>query len=193
MSKRLKTSAGKRQDCLCLRVVSVVCVVVAVVVVCVVVAVAVAVVVVVVCVCVCGVVWHFQNAPRLHIQNVPVCTGTTRTCFTTCARDAGTYGDVLNVHTGAFWMDSRRFFSAPHHTRHTAHIPHTKHNTNATSLGDGQRERERRQRKRREKRRREEGGRRKREKKENKKKKQRSLVHQSGMYMSASLFLLILQ
>ena len=68
MSKWLKTSAGKRQDCLCLRVVSVVCVVVAVAVVCVVVVVAVVcvvvvVAVVVVCVCVCGVVWHVQNAP----------------------------------------------------------------------------------------------------------------------------------
>ena len=167
MLKRLKTSAGKRQDCLCLRVVSVVCfcgvcrcgcgcgvcVVVAVV---------------VVCVCVCGVVWHVQNAPRLYIQNVPVCTGTTRTCVSTCARDAGTHGDVLNVHTGAFWMDSQRFFSAPHHSRHTAHIPHTKHNTNATSHGDGQRESEKEDRERGERRddeRREEGGRERKEKK----------------------------
>ena len=36
------------------------------------------------------------------IQNVPVCTGTTRTCVTTCARGAGTHGDVLNLHTEAF-------------------------------------------------------------------------------------------
>ena len=39
---------------------------------------------------------------RVHIQNVPVCTGTTSTCFSVCARGAGTHGDVLNVHTEAF-------------------------------------------------------------------------------------------
>ena len=39
---------------------------------------------------------------RVYVQNVPVCTGTTRTCFNTCARGAGTHGDVLNVHTGTF-------------------------------------------------------------------------------------------
>ena len=37
--------------------------------------------------------------PRLHIQNVPLCSGTMSTCFSTCARGAGTHGDVLNVHT----------------------------------------------------------------------------------------------
>ena len=36
------------------------------------------------------------------MQNVPVCTGTTRTCVTTCARGAGTHGDVLNLHTEVF-------------------------------------------------------------------------------------------
>ena len=35
-------------------------------------------------------------------KNVPVCTGTTRTCVSACARGAGTHGDVLNVHTGTF-------------------------------------------------------------------------------------------
>ena len=34
------------------------------------------------------------------IQNVTVCTGTTRTYVTTCARGAGTHGDVLNLDTG---------------------------------------------------------------------------------------------
>ena len=33
------------------------------------------------------------------IQNVPVYAGTTRTCVSTCARGAGTHGDVLNLHT----------------------------------------------------------------------------------------------
>ena len=39
---------------------------------------------------------------RVQIQNVPVCTGTTRTCVTTCARGAGTHGDVLNLHAWRF-------------------------------------------------------------------------------------------
>ena len=67
--------------------------------------------VVVVClVCVvvllCVVVCHTEKHPcvhskrlRVYVQNVSVCTGTTRTCFSTCARGAGTHGDVLNVHT----------------------------------------------------------------------------------------------
>ena len=41
---------------------------------------------------------------RVYIQNVSVCTGTTRTCqvhmFDTCGRGAGTDGDVLNGHGG---------------------------------------------------------------------------------------------
>ena len=46
---------------------------------------------------VCG----FKNAFRVYIQNVPVYAGTTRTCVSTCARDASTHGDVLNLHTGS--------------------------------------------------------------------------------------------
>ena len=42
------------------------------------------------------------NRPRVYVQNVPVFAGTTRTCSNTCARGAGTHGDVLNVHTGTF-------------------------------------------------------------------------------------------
>ena len=55
----------------------------------------------------CRVVWHAENPvcrlkKRFHvcIQNVPVYAGTTRTCFSTCARGAGIHGDVLNPHTG---------------------------------------------------------------------------------------------
>ena len=43
---------------------------------------------------------HSKRA-RVYVQNVPVCTGTTRTCGNTCARGAGTHGDVLNPHTGS--------------------------------------------------------------------------------------------
>ena len=46
-------------------------------------------------------VW-IQKRLRVYIQNVPVCTGTTRTCWFTCARGAGTHRDVLNAHTGTF-------------------------------------------------------------------------------------------
>ena len=45
------------------------------------------------------------NTPPVSIQNASACTGTTRTCVSTCARVAGN-GDVLNVHTGTFWMDT---------------------------------------------------------------------------------------
>ena len=38
---------------------------------------------------------------RVYVQNVPVCTGTTRTCVSTCARVARLHGDVLNVDTEA--------------------------------------------------------------------------------------------
>ena len=62
-----------------------------------------------VCVCVCcGTLKNvetrvsIQKSLRVHIQNVTVCTGTTRTCVSTCARGAGTHGDVLNVNTGTF-------------------------------------------------------------------------------------------
>ena len=69
-----------------------------------------------VCVCVCcGTLKKTWKNPcvgsrtsRVYIQNVPVYAGTTRTCVSTCARGAGTHGDVLNathggvlnVHTG---------------------------------------------------------------------------------------------
>ena len=43
-------------------------------------------------------VW-IQKRLRVYIQNVPVCTGTTRTCVSTCARGAGIHGDVLDGHT----------------------------------------------------------------------------------------------
>ena len=64
-----------------------------------------------VCVCVC-VCWGtlkkrgktrmwIPTRLRVYMQNVPVYAGTTRTCVSTCARGAGTHGDVLNPHTGA--------------------------------------------------------------------------------------------
>ena len=62
-------------------------------------------------VCVVWCVWcprvYVQKRLRVYVQNVPVCTGTTPACVTTCGRGAGTHGGVLNVHTGTFWMDLR--------------------------------------------------------------------------------------
>ena len=69
---------------------------------------------------------YVQNALRVYVQNVPVCTGTTHTCFNMCARGAGTHGDVLNVHTGTCGVDTRVFQRVTHHTPHTTH--HTTHN-----------------------------------------------------------------
>ena len=74
--------------------------------------------VVVLCgVCVCGVlcvwcgVWRGlarRKNLRVWIQNVPVCTGTTRTCGNTCARGCRyTRGTFLNLHTEVFWTDTR--------------------------------------------------------------------------------------
>ena len=62
--------------------------------------------------------------PRVSVQNVTVRTGNTRTCFYTCARGAGTHGDILNGHTGSV-------FSVSHHnkTQHTT----THHNTQDTT------------------------------------------------------------
>ena len=55
---------------------------------------------------VCG----FKKRLRVCIQHVPVYAGTTRTCVSTCARGAGTHGDVLNLHTEGVLY------------KHTAHI-----------------------------------------------------------------------
>ena len=43
----------------------------------------------------------------MYVQNVPVCTGTTRTHVSTCARGAGIHGEVLDVNTKTCWTDTR--------------------------------------------------------------------------------------
>ena len=77
-----------------------------------------------------------NTRPHMYVENVPVCTGTTRTCFNTCARCAGIHGDVFNVHMGTCLSGHTGFFSAfhttpQHRTHHTDHTPHhdTRHNT----------------------------------------------------------------
>ena len=99
-----------------------------------------------------------SERPRVYVQNVPVCTGTTRTCFNTCAHGAGIHGDVLNVHTEAFLTPNTcfpLFFGVPQHTHtHQTHTTttnnttttttHTHHTTqHTTSHGDIERDRER--------------------------------------------------
>ena len=54
----------------------------------------------------CGVGLARRKNLRVYVQNVPVCTGTMRTCVTTCAHGAGTHGDVLNLHTEVFGTDT---------------------------------------------------------------------------------------
>ena len=72
-----------------------------------------------------------NTRPHMYVENVPVCTGTTRTCFNTCARCAGIHGDVLNVHMGTCLSGHTGFFSVSHHTTtpHTPHRPHRPHTT----------------------------------------------------------------
>ena len=134
-------------------------------------------------VCVRAVWCGTLKTPRAHIQHVSVCTRTTRTCVSTCARGAGTHEDVLNRTHGPFSLSLPPFPRPNTHTdTHTdTHQTQTpkQHHTET----DREREREGRKRKRkktkkereeiRRKRTREKttrgGGRRKREKKKKKK------------------------
>ena len=85
---------------------------------------------------------HSKRA-RVYVQNVPVCTGTTRTCVSTCARGAGTHGDVLSGHTGFHGATQH----IPHHTTdrtHTTTQDTTQYNnTTTTPHGDRERQRQR--------------------------------------------------
>ena len=55
-------------------------------------------------VCVSWCVWCvwcdiLEKTPRVYVQNVPMCTGTTPASVTTCGRGAGTHGDVFSTDT----------------------------------------------------------------------------------------------
>ena len=82
-------------------------------------------------------------SPRVHIQNVPVCTGTTPARVTTCGQSAGTHGGRFECTHGGFQR------ATPHHTPHTTHTTttttHTRHNNNHhnNTRGQGQTERQR--------------------------------------------------
>ena len=86
-----------------------------------------------------------NTRPHMYVENVPVCTGTTRTCFNTCAHCAGIHGDVFNVHMGTCLSGHTGFFSVSHHTT-TPHRPHTtpRHKTQHHTETDRDRDRGRR-------------------------------------------------
>ena len=87
-----------------------------------------------------------QNASVCTFKTSPVCTGTTRSCWKACARVAGIHGDVLNVHTEAFWVYTRDFQRATH-TTHTTHQTTNTHNhTHRHTPHHTDRDREKRQR-----------------------------------------------
>ena len=69
-----------------------------------------------------------SKRPRVYVQKVPVCAGTTPACGNTCARGAGTHGDVLNPHTGVFQCATPPH-TTPQHTYHTTHAQHTPQHT----------------------------------------------------------------
>ena len=96
-----------------------------------------------------------STRPCVYVQNVPVCTGTTPACVTTCGRGACTHGGRFEFTHGGF-LDGHTTHQTPPHTTHT-HTTH-KHRTHTTTHGDRQtdkvdRKREKRRRKTRDKRR----------------------------------------
>ena len=68
---------------------------------------------------------------RVSIQNVPLCTGITRTCVSTCARGASTHGGRFESTHGGLQRATAMHSHTPQH---------------ATSHGDGEREKEDRER-----------------------------------------------
>ena len=86
-----------------------------------------------------------SKRPLVYVRNVSVCTGTTRICVITCGRGAGTHGDVLNLHTEAFWTYTRRCFwtyTRRHHTHHTTQTERHRDRDRQTQT-DTERDRER--------------------------------------------------
>ena len=102
----------------------------------------------------CGVVWRAEKPPCVRPNRARVCIvyvpGTTRTCSNTCARGAGTHGDVLNVHTGCRNPHTgfTTFFPARRTTPHQTRTPKNTHTpqpptTHTTQLNITQRQRQR--------------------------------------------------
>ena len=84
---------------------------------------------------------HSLSSPpsRVSIRHVSVCTGTTRTCVSRCARGAGTHGDVSDghiVHTTHHTapQNTTQHNMTHHTTPHHTHNTHTTQNTQHTQL-----------------------------------------------------------
>ena len=69
------------------------------------------------------------HAPRVSFLNVPVYAGKTRACVSTCARGAGTHGDVVDGHT----TTPHRTTANTKTTTHQHNTQHTTHNTQLTT------------------------------------------------------------
>ena len=68
---------------------------------------------------------YVQNALRVYIQTVPVCTGERPTCFIHVDVVPVHTETFLNVHTGGVLNVHKGVFSVPHHTHpHTQQQPH---------------------------------------------------------------------
>ena len=83
-----------------------------------------------------------EKRPRVYVQNLPVCTGTTLTCVETCARGAGTHGDVLSGHTEFRSVSHTNTHINTHNTHNT-----TQHITTTTPHGERDRDRQRQRKK----------------------------------------------
>ena len=80
-----------------------------------------------------------EKRHRVYVQSVFVSSGTTRTHVETCARGAGTHGDVLNLRTEGFACQA-----APHTTPHKTHTHTTQTmHTNTPQHTETERQRER--------------------------------------------------
>ena len=80
---------------------------------------------------------------RVYVQKTSPCVpAPRRTCVSTCARGAGTHGDVLNLHTGVFSVPHTHHTHTPHTQAHTT----TKHTTNTRTQRQRKTEKEDRER-----------------------------------------------
>ena len=88
-----------------------------------------------------------EKRHRVYVQSVPVCSGTTRTCVSTCARGAGTHGDVLNLRTEGFSACQAAPHTTPTQNTHTTQTTHTntQQHTETETETETDRDRERRQ------------------------------------------------
>ena len=94
-----------------------------------------------------------SSAPRVYIQNVPMCTFKTSPCVPAPRPHVETHVRVVQAYTGTFWMDTRVFQRVtpltPHHTAHT-HTPRLNINNHNNTRRQRQRKKTEKERGRRE-------------------------------------------